>query len=35
MDDAGNPKPVLSDSLEGCDGEESGRLSRGRGHMDT
>ena len=25
MDDAGNPKPVLYDNLEGWDGEEGGR----------
>jgi len=35
MYDAGNPRPVLCDSLEGWDGEEVERSSRGRAHMCT
>ena len=35
MYDAGNPRPVLCDNLEGWDGEEVGGNSRGRAHMYT
>ena len=31
MDDAGDPKPVLYDNLEGWDGEESGKAFKREG----